>query len=171
MGSRIAPGVVLWGIISLLSLVPFLIAGAAGLFGFIRQDNGKTTQTHTNRRRIIVALAAIILFGLSASISVIVQQDQEFNATEWQNTSRIARTPRQKMVEDLTINILPNMTKDEVEDLLGEPDETAQFANTEFDLIYFLADDPGPFGYQTEWLLIWFDESGMFKRYAIYTSD
>ena len=77
-------------------------------------------------------------------------------------------TPRQRMLDDVVENILPGSTQSEIEILLGESMNTGYFSGNERDLIYVLGAERG-FGVDSEWLLIWFDETGNFERYEITT--
>ncbi len=75
------------------------------------------------------------------------------------------------MIEDLTINVLPGKTRGEIKRLLGEPDETQYFSNSDYDLIYLLGTEKGSLNSTSDWLFIWFDESEIFERYEIRSSD
>src|SRR5262245_29193315 len=77
-------------------------------------------------------------------------------------------TPRQKMLADVITNILPGRTRPELEDILGPSLDTFYFASTGRDLIYVLGPQRDSFfAIDSEWLLIWLDKDGRFKRYAI----
>ncbi len=78
-------------------------------------------------------------------------------------------TKRQYMVDDLVKNHLPNKTKTDVLDLLGNGLETGYFFSTGRDLIYILGPEQGYLGMDSEWLLIWFDENDIFLKYQIAT--
>jgi hypothetical protein len=57
-----------------------------------------------------------------------------------------------------------------LEALLGPSLETPYFASTGRDLIFILGPERDSFfGIDSEWLLIWLDDSGHFARYEIYT--
>jgi len=100
---------------------------------------------------------------------------RRFDAAVWQDpdSSEFVAgdiTPRQKMLGDVVKNILPGRTRAEVEELLGPSLDTPYFKSTGRDLIYVLgATRDMFFEIDSEWFLIWLDESGRFKRYAIYT--
>ncbi len=54
--------------------------------------------------------------------------------------------------------------------LLGSSLETPYFESTGRDLIYILGPQRDSFfAIDSEWLLIWLDDSGHFERYEIYT--
>ena len=76
-------------------------------------------------------------------------------------------TPRQKMLGDVVKN-LPGKSRAEVEYMLGKGDDTQYFKSVGCDLLYVTGPERASFfGVDSEWLLIWFDEHGMYKRYAI----
>ena len=76
-------------------------------------------------------------------------------------------TPRQKMLGDVVKN-LPGKSRAEVEYMLGKGDDTQYFKSLGCDLLYVTGPERASFfGVDSEWLLIWFDELGMYKRYAI----
>jgi hypothetical protein len=77
-------------------------------------------------------------------------------------------TPRQKMLADIVKNILPGRPRAELEGLLGPSLDTLYFKNEGSDLIYMLGPERDSYiTIDSEWLLIWLDKDGRFKRYAI----
>lgn len=72
------------------------------------------------------------------------------------------------MLDDVIKNVLPGSTKEKIETLLGESTHTGYFSKSERDLIYMLGPERG-LGVDSEWLLIWFDDSGNYERYTITT--
>lgn len=77
-------------------------------------------------------------------------------------------TPRQKMLADVVRNVLPGRARAELDQALGPSLETFYFSSTGRDLIYPLGPERDSwFGIDSERLLIWLDESGRFRRYAI----
>lgn len=78
-------------------------------------------------------------------------------------------TTRQKMLGDVVENILPGKTNLEVELLLGESLDV-QYGDTTRDIVYYMGAERGSyFKIDSEWLLIWFDENGLFERYVLHT--
>jgi hypothetical protein len=64
----------------------------------------------------------------------------------------------------------PSQSGVDIEALLGPSLETPYFESTGRDLIYILGPQRDSlFGIDSEWLLIWLDDSGHFERYDIYT--
>jgi hypothetical protein len=77
-------------------------------------------------------------------------------------------TPRQKMLGDVVANVLPGRGREELTALLGPSLDTTYFASTGRDMIYVLGPErTSLFAIDSEWLLIWLDESGRFERYEI----
>ena len=77
---------------------------------------------------------------------------------------------RQKMLGDVVKKVLPGHDRRALEDLLGPSLETPYFADTGRDMIYRLGmERDSMFGVDSEWLLIWLDDSGRFERYEIRT--
>lgn len=76
-------------------------------------------------------------------------------------------TPRQKMLGDVVKN-LPGKSHAEVKGMLGTGHDTQYFKSLECDLLYVTGPERASFwGIDSEWLLIWFDEHGMYKQHAI----
>jgi len=78
-------------------------------------------------------------------------------------------TPRQKMLAEV-VKKLPGLHRSEIENMLGPSLDTAYFQSTGRDLIYITGPERGSlFGMDSEWLLIWLDENGIYKRHAVVT--
>ena len=76
-------------------------------------------------------------------------------------------TPRQKMLAAVVAK-LPGSSRADLERTLGPSLETPYFMSTGRDLIYILGPERDSlFGIDSEWLLIWLDNKGMFERYEI----
>ena len=76
-------------------------------------------------------------------------------------------TPRQKMLADV-VKRLPGQSRGQIEDMLGPSLDTTYFKSTGRDLIYITGPErDSPFRIDLEWLLIWVDENGIYKRHAI----
>jgi len=77
-------------------------------------------------------------------------------------------TKRQKMLGDLVTNVLPGKTESEIESLLGQSLDSPYGGNSR-DMIYYtgpIRDSYVPI--DSEWLLIWIDESKKFEKYALH---
>ena len=100
--------------------------------------------------------------------------DRPFDRAAWLDPNSASHlpgdiTPRQKMVAD-AVTKLPGLRRPAIEAMLGPALETAYFQSTGRDLIY----PTGPqrdslFGVDSEWLLIWLDENGVYRSHAIVT--
>jgi len=78
-------------------------------------------------------------------------------------------TPRQKMLADV-ISRFPGKSRVEIERMLGPSLDTQYFKSTGRDLIYVSGPERDSFfSIDSEWLLIWIDEKGIYKRHAIVT--
>ncbi len=73
------------------------------------------------------------------------------------------------MLKDVVEKVVLNGNKESILGQLGPPTDTQYFISTGRDLIYYLG--PEREGYianiDSEWLLIWFNESGKFSKYEI----
>lgn len=98
-----------------------------------------------------------------------------FSSAVWlsETSSRPAEgekiSARQKMLGSVIENFLPGKSRKEIEASLGASFETTHFGGAKYDLIYPLGWERGIFAIDSEWLLIWLDEQGMFKSYQITT--
>ncbi|MBU2488435.1 MAG: hypothetical protein KKA60_03495 [Proteobacteria bacterium] len=96
-----------------------------------------------------------------------------FDPAAWRSEASTAFdqeiSPREQMLKDLATNVLPGKGKGEIEGLLGPSLETEYWGGTEqADLKYFMGQERDRFiSIDSEWLLIWLDESGNFQRYKI----
>lgn len=72
------------------------------------------------------------------------------------------------MLKEVIEKILPGKSRQDIENALGPSLETPYFSSLDKDLIYYLGPErDGLFNIDSEWLLIWIDEEGNFKRYMI----
>jgi hypothetical protein len=77
---------------------------------------------------------------------------------------------REEMLADLVKNVLRGKSREDIEKLLGPSLHTPYFRSVNKDLIYYLGPERDSiFGnIDSEWLLIWLDSTGHFKKYGIY---
>ena len=86
------------------------------------------------------------------------------SSTEWNNGVSV----REQMLNDVITKILPAKSKEEIVELLGPSLETNYFKSIEKDFIYYLGPQrDGLINIDSEWLLLWLDENGMYKKYQI----
>ena len=160
--------------IILLSLV------VVGVWGIKEIWQAKASKTQPAAKYIFFAQISVIgllWFAVSYMLAGEIQfryNHQKFNPEIWQDPSSAAfvpdeLTPRQRMLDDLIENILPGSNKDEIEALLGKSLNTGYFSKSERDLIYILGPERSFIAIDSEWLLIWLDDSGNFERYEIAT--
>lgn len=86
---------------------------------------------------------------------------EQFNPQSW--------TIRQRMLGDLLGNVVPGKGRAHLLKLLG-PSVDDFFYEGSFPktcLIYCLGAERGMFGIDSEWLVLYFDDSGMFVRHEI----
>jgi hypothetical protein len=117
----------------------------------------------TKRKKIILRLVgAFFLFGVLGSGYLFYGYQIEdylhrkaFEARVWKDRLAIEKSPypRLRMVDDLLgkQNFL-GRTRQDVTDLLGEPDKTDYFK--EYDLTYWLGPERGFFRIDSEWLVL-----------------
>ena len=100
--------------------------------------------------------------------------DSQFDRAVWvdpESTIFISGdiTPRQKMLSDV-VKRLPGKNRVELENMLGTSLDTPYFQSTGRDLIYVTGPERDSlFSIDSEWLLIWVDENGIYKRHAVVT--
>ncbi len=97
---------------------------------------------------------------------------RDFNSTIWKSDSSTnwnnGISIREQMLNDVLENVLPGKYKQEIENILGPSLETGYFQSIDKDLIYYLGPERGNyFNIDSEWLLIWLDKDGKFKRFQI----
>ena len=121
----------------------------------------------------IIILSIIVYFFLGYSKLPHGSDLRKFDSDTWKKASSPNHnsnliSEREKMLKDLINNILPDKNRDEIEQLLGASLETSYFKSIDKDLIYYLGPERNGFmNIDSEWLLIWLDESNKFKRYKI----
>jgi hypothetical protein len=133
------------------------------------------------RLRLLVVFPSVCILVLASIVGVqrLITGDlpmgsrvMAFDGGTWRDEESAAYvkgdiTPRQKMLGDIVANVLPGRSRTEIEAQLGPFLDTSYFKSTGRDLIYVTGPDRNPFGIDSEWLLIWLNDSGMFERYDI----
>jgi hypothetical protein len=164
---------------ALLALVVIGSWGAVAAF-LARRRNSPPQVKH--REMLGISVLGLLLFGsafgLSATIRGALPSGSHllsFDSARWKDTTSSESvggdiSDRQKMLGDVVSNVLPGRHRQELEEMLGLSLETRYFANTGRDLIYLLGRERDSlFGVDSEWLLIWLDESGRLERYEVWT--
>ena len=92
-----------------------------------------------------------------------------FDAKAWRARSLdqgVKWPTRLRMIDDLMgTRTLDGLSSPDVLALLGPADQTSKWK--EWDLVYWLGPERGPFGVDSEWLVIKFNSSGAVQNYQI----
>lgn len=128
-----------------------------------------------------VALAGISMLATFLALGAILPNalpsgsyDEPFNRDVWLGPAAKPSIPRgatsrQRMLADV-IARLPHKSRSELEVMLGPSMDTPYFKSTGRDLIYVTGPQRDSFlAMDSEWLLIWLDEDGIYQRHAIVT--
>jgi hypothetical protein len=120
-----------------------------------------------------IILSILLCISCSDSSSLPTGSDLlPFNSETWKQLDSTddnnGISEREKMLKDLVTNVLPGKTKDEIIELLGPSLETGYFRCIEKDFIYYMGPERDHWiNIDSEWLLIWLNEKGKFKKYQI----
>lgn len=92
---------------------------------------------------------------------------RSFDSEVWKSAPRDFENPlRLRMVDDLLRrHDFIGLSSAEVKQILGEADETAFFSD--WDLVYWLGPERGPFGIDSEWLVLKLDPEGKVSDFRI----
>ena len=77
------------------------------------------------------------------------------------------RSDRQKMIGDV-LDLIKNKNRTQIIQMLGDGNKSMEFNETR-NLLYLLGPEGGPFGIDSEWLLIYFDKNGNFESSHVQT--
>ena len=168
--------------LSLMLVVPLLallaLWGTAALVISKMRKRPIGPRSKTAGRTALVGLSMFAAFMLLAN--VLPSQlpsgsyDKQFDREAWIDPESASYTsgditPRQKMLAEV-VKKLPGLRRSEIENMLGPTLETAYFQSTGRDLIYITGPQRDSLlSIDSEWLLIWLDENGVYKRHAIVT--
>lgn len=97
-------------------------------------------------------------------------EHRHFDAAVWRDTVQVyaALAPRGCMVDELlATRRLRGMQRRDVVALLGEPQPTGYFR--EYDLVYWLGPERGPFSIDSEWLVFRLDSAGRVTEARLVT--
>lgn len=108
----------------------------------------------------IAGAAVLVVIAFFISINILLSGRSidkiAFDAEVWRSEGE--STIRQEMVDDFLHNHSPiGMTRQEVIDLLGEKSKTHHFP--EYDLIYWVGIERGPYAIDSEWLVLRLDDN------------
>ena len=114
-------------------------------------------------------LPSVFFFGKMSYESVREHLHRiSFNSASWRDEKQVnSEDPvRIRMVDDLIRSRrLDRLTRPELEQLLGKSSTTNYFK--EYDFVYWLGPQRGPFKVDDEWLVIKLDRRGVVEKYAI----
>lgn len=156
-----------------------LLAIPAGLIAVLLAWWQKVQLKGRLRALVVFPYVCLLLFASVVGLLRLITGDlpsgsrvMTFDGATWKDEESASYvrgdiTPRQKMLADIVENVLPGKTRVEIEAELGPSMDTRYFESKGRDLIYITGPERGPFGIDSEWLLIWLDESGRFARYDI----
>ena len=151
-------------------LYAYLVIGAVGIFGCLKQFFIKADVNSKSKHRIFVSAASLLWFVFVFIFVVGTGAQKKFDIEQWHNSSKIGiDTERQRMRDDLTQNFLPNKTRSELEQLLGQPAKPREFVPSGNELVYILGIDRGFMDATTHWLIIRFDSSEVYESYEVRT--
>lgn len=165
--------------VSLLGLLSLLLWG---IIGVIRAMHRGSSVSRRHRALVVLSLTGFLIFGSAMGLARVIQGALptgshllEFDSGIWQDprSSEFVQgdiTPRQKMLGSVVDRLGPTQDRVKIEALLGPSLDTPYFESTGRDLIYILGPERDSFfPIDSEWLLIWLDDSGHFERYGINT--
>ena len=170
-----------------LLTLPFVVLAlvAIGLWGglaLLVAGMRRLTVSPIHRTLLSVSLLGLLAFGAAYELSATIKGSLpsgsrllKFESAQWKAGASHERsggdiTVRQKMLGDVVNNVLPGRDRQALEAMLGPSLDTPYFAGTGRDMIYRLGmERDSLFGVDSEWLLIWLDDSGRFERYEIRT--
>lgn len=121
-----------------------------------------------------LVVIALVGFGI-AGIEIFFLPNHDinllrFDSITWKNTpSEMSyETVRLRMVDDFLASHAPvGKTRDRIVALIGRPDDTEYFR--EYDLVYHLGPERGPFGIDSEWLVLRLDDDDIVTEARIVT--
>jgi hypothetical protein len=170
-------------VVSTLPLVGVLLLLAAwGRFMMARARRTGLAENPWHRRFGVIAIVGVVACAGSFALVRVLPRvlptgsdRMSFDSKQWQDEHSTDYfkgdiAPRQKMLADVVRNVLPGKTREEIEAALGPSLNTPYFQSSRRDMIYVLGFQRDSFfGIDSEWLLIWLDDTGHFERYKIAT--
>lgn len=168
--------------LSLLIVVPILVLLAVwGAVALVRERLRNKPMSAWSRAAGHIALAGIAACAASLVLGSLLPNslpsgsyDKTFDRGAWLDPASVSHvegdiTPRQKMLADV-VSKLPGQNKSTLEVMLGPSLDTGYFKDSGRDLIYITGHQrDSVFAIDSEWLLIWLDEKGIYERHAIVT--
>ncbi|MGE4489776.1 MAG: hypothetical protein AB7E95_09565 [Kiritimatiellales bacterium] len=171
-----------WLGLSLIFIIPLLLLLAvwsviALVIAWVRKRPVGKRSKNVGQFSLIGISMLITFFMLTSKLPSSLptgSYDEKFDQTTWLAPYSADYvdgdiTPRQKMLADVIKN-LPGKTISEIENMLGPSLDSPYFKSTGRNLIYITGPERDSlFGIDSEWLLIWVDDNGIYRRYEITT--
>ena len=125
------------------------------------------------KRLLIVIALLIALFSFGAASWVYVGLPipwfllrSSFDSAEWKGQKQISDDVRIRMIDDLLRRYnFQGMTREQVVEILGEPDQTSYFKD--WDMVYWLGPERGFVRIDSEWLVFQLDGRGRVAEHRI----
>lgn len=168
--------------LSLLVVVPILVLLAVwGAVALARERLRKKPMSAWSRAAGHIAFAGITACAIALVLGSLLPNslpsgsyDSTFDRGAWLDPASAGHvkggiTPRQKMLADV-VSKLQGQSRSTLEVMLGPSLDTGYFKDSGRDLIYITGPQrDSVFAMDSEWLLIWLDDKGIYKRHAIVT--
>ncbi len=122
----------------------------------------------------VVAIPVVAYVGLIANLFIVPGVDAYFKTADFDSAAWKARAldgdpkwpTRLRMADDLVAGKrLSGLTRSQVEDLLGPPDDTGYFK--EWSMVYWLGPERGFVGIDSEWLVVRVNEKGVVEEFRL----
>ena len=158
----------LWILALPFVLIALLANGIRGGIGLWRAKSQHLSQNPEHKFSYWLAIMGLMWFLISillAQAAHFAYNHQKFDSEQWKSSSwedgdMVELSPKERMLDDLTKNILPGRTKSEIIKLLGQPDEIEDVEGKET-LFYYT----GWNIMEPKCLSMMFDEQGIIKEY------
>jgi hypothetical protein len=157
-----------------LSLLPIVVialiaTGIRGGIGLWREKVQKAAPNSQNKYFVWLASLGVLWFIISialANTTYYAYFHQKFDPETWKNAGwedgdLFQLSTRERMFDDLITNVLPGLTKAQMLDLLGEPDEQRDIKGEESFIYYYGQGIMDP-----DCLIIRFDDKDLIKDYG-----
>lgn len=163
-----------WLLLLPFVLVTLVIIGVHGGIGLWREKTQQALPNPHNKYFVWLASLSIAWFIVSMALAnnaYYAYSHKKFDSETWRNTKwddggLFQLSTRERMFDDLTNNVLSGLTKDEMLNLLGEPDEQRDILGEESFIYYYSQGIMDP-----ECLVITFDDKELIKDYVASVCD
>jgi outer membrane protein assembly factor BamE (lipoprotein component of BamABCDE complex) len=120
-------------------------------------------------RAALLLLEAVVItvFSIHLTFISIHESKSHYNKERWVHATDFSGD-RFYMLDEVT-QLIQGKTRQEVIELLGAPTKTSYFNQSERNMVYVLGPERGFIRIDYEWLIIEFDDNGVFARYSTTT--